>query len=75
MIDHILCLRVAWEKSKGSGKFICVVFIDFTKAFDMVPKKTLWDRLVTIGVPKDLLAAVIKIYERVYMKLSATQSQ
>ncbi|OAE19549.1 hypothetical protein AXG93_960s1030 [Marchantia polymorpha subsp. ruderalis] len=35
-IDHILALRVLWEKSKGNGKALFCAFIDFKKAFDTV---------------------------------------
>ena len=36
-IDHILALRVLWEKSKGNGKALFCAFIDLKKAFDTVP--------------------------------------
>lgn len=74
-IDHILVLRVLWEKSKGNGKALFCAFIDFKKAFDTIPRELLWQRLQTIGVPSDLLTAVATLYHSVRAKINTSQTE
>jgi hypothetical protein len=46
--------------------FCC--FVDFRKAFDMVPRKNLWNRLEEIKVPLELRATAIRMYENIIAK-------
>ena len=64
-IDHLISLRVLMEESRLKGKPLFCRFVDFKKAFDMVPRDGLWQRMEHIGVPKHLRDAVARLYEKV----------
>ena len=49
-------------------KLIELCFVDFRKAFDMVPRKNLWNRLEEIKVPLELRVAAIRMYENIIAK-------
>ena len=46
-----------------SNLFCC--FVDFRKAFDMIPRNNLWNILEELNVPFKLRAAAIRLYENV----------
>ena len=68
-VDHGINLRhiieKVWEKKEEA--FCC--FVDFKKAFDMVPRDKLWHRMEELGVPIHLRAAVHKLYGKVKVKI------
>ncbi|KAL3683246.1 hypothetical protein R1sor_001268 [Riccia sorocarpa] len=64
-MDHTLVLRVLIEESKRLRKQMFVAFIDFSKAFDTIPRGLLWLRLIQLGVPHDLIKSIVMLYEKV----------
>ena len=68
-VDHGITLRhiieKVWEK-KGEA-FCC--FVDFKKAFDMVPRDKLWHIMEELGVPIHLRAIVHRLYEEAKVKI------
>ena len=46
-----LSLRVLMEESRLRGKGLHCCFVDFKKAFDMVPREHLWRRMEELEVP------------------------
>ena len=54
-----------------SNLFCC--FVDFRKAFDMVPRNNLWNRLKEVKVPFELRAAAIRLYENLIAKLKSNE--
>lgn len=68
-IDHLVSLRVLMEESRLKGKTLYCCFVDFTKAFDTVPRMGLWKRMEYIGVPEHLRVAVAHLYARVLCQL------
>jgi hypothetical protein len=50
-----------------------VVFIDFRKAFDTMPRTNLWNRLEELKVPYNLRAIVVRLYENVISKFRSTE--
>ena len=71
-IDHCITLKhiieKVWEK-KEEG-FCC--FVDFKKAFDMVPRDNIWRRMEDLEVPNHLRAAVHRLYEKVKVKIKTS---
>lgn len=65
---------MAWKKCKKSGNFLCTTCIDYTKAFNRVPKIILWDIFILISVLKKMMTIVFKIYEQILVKFNSTQS-
>ncbi|KAL3696387.1 hypothetical protein R1sor_010463 [Riccia sorocarpa] len=70
-LDHSLTLRVILEEAKRSKKPFYALFVDFSKAFDTVSRKLLGDRLRSLQVPAELLAAITVLYEKVLVKIKA----
>ena len=56
-IDHFVTLRELMEGSRLRGKGLYYCFVDFKKAFDMVPHEHLW-----IKVPSKYTLAIFRIY-------------
>lgn len=67
---HLFVKRVLTDKHRRVGAApLIVVQIDFEKAFDRVPREVLWLRLQERGVHGPFLAAIMKAYERVEMRV------
>ncbi|KAL3693704.1 hypothetical protein R1sor_007355 [Riccia sorocarpa] len=64
-LDHTLVLRVLCEDAKRKKRPFFAIFIDFTKAFDLVSRELLWKRLEELGVPADLLRTIARLYQHV----------
>ncbi|RYA37888.1 reverse transcriptase domain-containing protein, partial [Enterobacter cloacae complex sp. 2DZ2F2B] len=68
-IDHLVTLRVLMEESRFKGKRLYCCFVDFKKAFDMIPRNNLWRRMEELQVPSEFMLAVSRIYEKVICQL------
>ena len=62
-IEHILALRMMFDYAKKEKVKLFVLFIDFSKAYDKVPRRTLFDILKRLGCGKRFLCALIAIYK------------
>ena len=61
--DHIFVLRNIAEKAWDRDKNLYLAFLDLKSAFDVVPRKEIWNALIAKGVPGDLLAAIQSAYQ------------
>ena len=61
-IEHIVSLRLLFEYCKRSRKKLFVVFVDFSKAYDRVPRGKLFNLLKSLGCGKIMLQALIRMY-------------
>ena len=68
-MDHLITLRIIAEECRNDKSNLFCCFVDFRKAFDMVPRNNLWNRLEELNVPFELRAAAIRLYENVIAKL------
>ena len=68
-IDHLVTLRVLMEESRLKGKKLYCCFVDFKKAFDMVPRNNLWKRMEELQVPIEFMYAISRIYEKVMCRV------
>ena len=68
-IDHLITLRILMEESRLKGNHLHCCFVDFTKAFDTIPRDGLWQRMEQIEVPKHLRLAVAQLYKQVRCQL------
>ncbi|MCO5565063.1 hypothetical protein L7F22_018734 [Adiantum nelumboides] len=64
-INHLVTLRVLMEESRLKGKGLYCCFVDFKKAFDMVPRENLWKRMKELQMPNEYMLAIFRIYEKV----------
>ena len=61
-IEHILTLRLWINYCKCKQKKLFVAFIDFSKAYDCVPRGKLFSVLLTLGCGTVMLCALMSIY-------------
>ena len=62
-IEHILALRLLIDYAIKERVKLFVLFVDFSKAYDKVPRKTLLEILKNIGRGKRFLRALISTYK------------
>ena len=60
--EQILALRLLVDYAKNQRKKLFILFVDFSKAYDRVPRKTLFEILKKLGCGKRFLRALIAIY-------------
>ena len=53
------------EETRLQGKTLFCCFVDFKKAFDIVPRSELWNRMIEIDIPLEYRVAVARLYEQV----------
>ena len=61
--DMIFTLRQLQEKCREQKQPLFIVFVDLTKAFDLVSRKGLFHLLEKIGCPQKLLKVVMSFHE------------
>ena len=62
-VEHIAALRLIIDYAKNEKKKLYIIFVDFSKAYDRVPRKILFDILKKLGCGKRFLRALIAIYK------------
>ena len=66
-IEHIVALRLLIDTFK-----LLIVFMDFSKAYDLVPRSKLFDILVKLGCGTTMLTALIAMYKDTSCILGST---
>ena len=61
--EHILALRLMINYAKNKKEKLFIIFVDFSKAYDRVPRNTLFDILKKSGCGKVFLRALKAIYK------------
>ncbi|MCO5572087.1 hypothetical protein L7F22_025838 [Adiantum nelumboides] len=64
-LDHILTLKAIIEEGRSHGRRIYCSFVDFHKAFSMVPRAGLMRRLQEMGVPTVSIWVIKALYRSV----------
>jgi hypothetical protein len=67
-VDNLVTFRIIVEECRNDKTNILCCFVDFIKAFDIVPRTNLWNRLKEVKVPFELRVDVVRIYEKVIAK-------
>ena len=57
-IDHIFTLRYLIDQTKARKKKLYCCFVDFSKAFDTVPRERLFERLKSLEIPNNMIWVV-----------------
>ena len=61
--DMIFCLRQMQEKAREHKSALYMAFIDLSKAFDTVPRSSLWVVLEKMGIPVKMLNIIKSLHE------------
>ena len=61
--DHIVNIRNIIEKCRGHATPLYLCFIDYSKAFDCVSHKELWNIMRDMGFPTHVVELISKLYE------------
>ncbi|KAI8484505.1 hypothetical protein Bbelb_377760 [Branchiostoma belcheri] len=61
--DMVFVLRQLQEKCREQNKGLYITFVDLSKAFDTVSRKSLWMILERLGCPPKFLRMVIQLHE------------
>jgi hypothetical protein len=67
-VDHLVTFRIIVEEFQNTKTNLFCCFVDFRKAFDMVPRENLWNKLEEIKVSLELRVVAIRMYETVTIK-------
>ena len=60
--DQIMNLKMILEKNRERGIDICLCFIDYSKAFDMVAHDILWNDMYSMGFPTHIILLLKSLY-------------
>ena len=71
-IEHIVTLRLIIEVFLRKRKKLFIVFVDFRKAYDLVPRNRLFQILINLGCGATMLAALMAIYQDTSCILGST---
>jgi hypothetical protein len=71
-VYHLVTFRIIAEGFHNTKTDVFCCFVDFRKAFDMVPRKNFWNRLEEIKVPLKLRDIEIRIYDNIIAKFKNT---
>ena len=61
--EHIVTLRLLTDMARKKKKTLFVVFVDFSQAYDLVPRNILFNILKRLGCGAVMLAALVAIYK------------
>ncbi|XP_030835970.1 uncharacterized protein LOC115921853 [Strongylocentrotus purpuratus] len=68
-VDMIFCLRQLQEKCIEHNRSLCVVFVDFTKAFGTVGRTGLWQLLRKYGCPEKFTRMIESLHTGMMAKV------
>ena len=71
-IEHIVTLRLLFSVFLRKKLKLLVVFVDFSKAYDLVPRSRLFDILIDLGCGVTMLATLIAMYTNTTSFLGST---
>ena len=63
-VDNVFIMRTLIANARRSRKKLYCCFVDFKKAFDSVPRDSLWQVLADMGVTGDILECLKSIYDK-----------
>ena len=71
-IEHIVTLRLLFDVFVRRKQKLFVVFVDFQKAYDLVPRRRLFDILINLGCGVTMIGALIAMYTNTTNILGST---
>ena len=72
-IEQIITLRLLIDLAKYKKRKLYILFIDFSKAYDRVPRHKLIEYMKSLGCGKIMLSALLNMYKNTYNILNSTK--
>ena len=72
-IEQIMTLRLLIDLAKCKKRKLYVLFIDFSKAYDRVPRHKLIEYMKSLGCGRTMLCALKNMYRNTYNVLNSTK--
>ena len=72
-IEQIMTLRLLIDLAKCKKRKLYVLFIDFSKAYDRVPRNKLIEYMKSLGCGRTMLSALMNMYKNTYNVLNSTK--
>lgn len=70
-IEHIVTLRLLMDMARRKRLTLFITFVDFSQAYDRVPRATLFNMLKRLGCGALMLAALVAMYRATYSIIGA----
>ena len=70
-VEHIVSLRMLIDYAKGKKLKLYIIYVDFSKAYDRVPRNAMIQVLKSLGCGMTMLMAIAAIYSNTHMILGA----
>ena len=70
--DAIFTVKLAMKKRKEHNMETWILFLDFVKAFDRVPRHLLWHVLKKFGVPPKLIRLLTSLHDSVHVNFETS---
>jgi len=70
--EHLVALRLLIDFAKNKRRKLYLVFVDFSKAYDRVPRNLLLQKLRTMGCGRTMINAIAATYRCTRMLLRST---
>lgn len=67
--DQINTLRIIVEQCQELNASLCLLFIDFERAFDSLDQEVMWQILTRYGIPEKLVQLIRELYDEAYLKV------
>ena len=71
-VEQIMTLRLLIDLAKGKKKKLYILFIDFSKAYDRVPRHKLVEYMKSLGCGRMMLSALMNMYKNTWNVLNST---
>ena len=72
--DGIFSLKLALQKRREHGLGTWAVFVDLVKAFDSVPRETLYRVLKKFGIPPKMKRIIVNLHSDLIVKIQSGDS-
>ena len=65
-VEHIVSLRLLFDFARNHKKKLFTIFVDFSKAYDRVPRQEMIDLMTDTGCGSTMIAAITAMYKSTF---------
>lgn len=68
-VDQINTLRIIVEQCRAQNASLCLLFIDFEKAFDSLDQQKMWKILSDYDIPEKIIKIICELYDEAFIRV------